>query len=256
LQTQDYADLYALEESLWWFVGMREVTAALLDPVCPPGSVRDVLDAGCGTGGMLTWLRRYTAGGRIAGVDVSADALAFCRERGLTDVMLASVTALPFADASFDLLTSFDVLVQLPGESSDEVAIHEMFRVLRPGGIAFVRTAAYEWMRSDHDEALGTQRRYRLGQLVERMERAGFRVRRATYANTLLLPVAMIRRLVLKRLGLVERGSDVKPLPPRLAGLNQMLVAALAGEARILRRPGAKLPGGLSALCVAEKPSG
>jgi SAM-dependent methyltransferase len=186
---------------------------------------------------------------------VSAEALAFCRERGLTDVTLASVTALPFADASFDLLTSFDVLVQLPGESSDEVAIHEMFRVLRPGGVAFVRTAAYEWMRSDHDEALGTQRRYRLGQLVERMERAGFRVRRASYANTLLLPVAMIRRLVLKRFGLVGRGSDVKPLPPRLAGLNQMLAAALAGEARILRRPGAKLPVGLSALCVAEKPS-
>ena len=63
LRAQDYEDLYALEESLWWFVGMREVTRAVLDPFCPPGRGRDVLDAGCGTGGMLNWLERYAGGG-------------------------------------------------------------------------------------------------------------------------------------------------------------------------------------------------
>ncbi|HLL77730.1 MAG TPA: methyltransferase domain-containing protein [Pyrinomonadaceae bacterium] len=256
MRSQDYADLYALEESLWWFVGMREVTAALLDPACPPGRARDVLDAGCGTGGMLNWLERYARGGRAAGVDLSHDALAFCRERGLRDVTQASVTALPFADASFDLVTSFDVLVQLPGEGSDETAMREMFRVLRPGGVAFVRAAAYEWMRSGHDEALGTQRRYTLDQLAERLERAGFRVSRATYANTLLLPAAALRRLVLKRVGLADSGSDVKPLPPGYEWLNRALASALAAEATLLRRPGAKLPAGLSAICIAEKPPG
>ena len=59
--------------------------------------------------------------------------------------MRASGTALPFADSAFDLLTSFDVLVQLPGEGSDELAMREMFRVLRPGGVAFVRVAAYDF---------------------------------------------------------------------------------------------------------------
>lgn len=254
LQAQDYVDLYTLEESYWWFVGMREVTAAMLDPVCPPGSTRDVLDAGCGTGGMISWLERYATGGRVAGVDISLDALAFCRKRGLSDVTQASVTALPFADSTFDLVTSFDVLVQLPDEGADEVAMREMFRVLRPGGVAFVRAAAYEWMRSEHDDALGTQRRYRLGQLVERMMRAGFRVRRATYANTLLLPATILRRLVLKRLGLAGRGSDVKPLPPGLMWLNHALAATLAGEARLLARTGTKLPAGLSTVCLAEKP--
>ena len=253
MRAQDYADLYALEESLWWFTGMREVTRALLDPVCPRGHVRDVLDAGCGTGGMLRWLGRYAGGGRVVGVDLSADALDFCRGRGLRDVAGASVTALPFADSTFDLVTSFDVLVQLPGEGSDELAMREMFRVLRPGGVAFVRVAAYEWMRSGHDEALGTQRRYTLAQFVERMERAGFLVRRATYANALLLPVAVLRRLVLKRLGLADGGSDVKPLPRGLGWLNRVLASALAAEASLLRRHGANLPAGLSAICVAEK---
>jgi SAM-dependent methyltransferase len=246
--------LYALEENYWWFVGMRKVTAALLDAVCPPGCARHVLDAGCGTGGMLSWLRRYAVGGRVAGIDLSPDALGFCRERGLRDLALASVTALPFADSTFDLVTSFDVLVQLPGEGSDELAMREMFRVLRPGGIAFVRVAAYEWMHSGHDEALGTQRRYLMGQLVQRMASAGFRVRRATYANALLLPAVALRRLVLKRLGLADLGSDVKPLPPSLAWLNRALAATLAGEAHLLERPGARLPAGLSAICVTERP--
>jgi SAM-dependent methyltransferase len=251
LRAQDYADLYALEESLWWFVGMREVTRAVLDPVCPPGRRRDVLDAGCGTGGMLSWLERYAGGGRVAGIDISEAGLDFCRGRGLVDVAQASVTALPFDAGTFDLVTSFDVLVQLPGEGSDELAMREMYRVLRPGGVAFVRAAAYEWMRSGHDEALNTQRRYTLPQLVGRMERAGFRVRRATYANGLLLPAAAVRRLVLKRLGLADAGSDVKP--PGSDWLNRALANALRAEASYLKRPGTKLPAGLSTICVAEK---
>lgn len=254
MRAEDFADLYALEESYWWFVGMERVTAALLDAACPPGRARDVLDAGCGTGAMLNWLERYARGGRVAGIDVSPDALDFCRERGLRDLARASATALPFAGETFDLVTSFDVLVQIPGEGSDEAAMREMFRVLRPGGVAFVRAAAYGWMRSGHDEALGTQRRYGLGQLTGGMERAGFRVLRATYANSLLLPVAAFRRLVLKRVGLADRGSDVKPLPPALAWLNRALTSALYAEARLLSRPGAKLPAGLSTVCVAEKP--
>ena len=256
MRAEDYADLYALEESFWWFVGMREVTAALLDPVCPPGRDRDILDAGCGTGGMLSWLARYAGGGRVAGVDLSPDALDFCHERGHRDLARASVTALPFADSSFDLVTSFDVLVQLPGEGSDERAMREMFRVLRPGGVAYARVAAYEWMRSGHDDALGTERRYRLGPFVARMERVGFRVRRATYANSLLLPAAALRRLVLKRVGLADRGSDVRQLPPNLQWLSRALAAALTSEARLLKRPGATLPAGLSAICVAERPRG
>ena len=128
-----------------------------------------------------------------------------------------------------------------------------MCRVLRPDGLAFVRVAAYEWMRSGHDEALGTQRRYQLGQLAERMERAGFHVLRTTYANSLLLPVAVLRRLLLKRIGLADRGSDVKPLPPRLDRLNLMLTGLLRSEAHWLRHPQARLRAGLSAICVAQK---
>jgi ubiquinone/menaquinone biosynthesis C-methylase UbiE len=254
MRSEDYAHLYALEEDFWWFEGMRDITSALLDPVCLPAEKIDILDAGCGTGGMLKWLERYTAGGRLAGIDLSSTALDFCRERKHRYLAQASVTDLPFADQTFDLVTSFDVLVQVPGEGEDERAIGEMYRVLRPGGTAFVRAAAYEWMRSGHDAALNTQRRYNLGVLAARLERAGFRVTRSTYANSLLLPVAALRRLFLKRIGLADSGSDVKALPPGLQWLNRALTGALRAEALLLKHTRLKLPAGLSAICVAEKP--
>src|SRR4029077_12682949 len=105
MQAADYADLYALEETLWWFTGMRAITAALLDPVCAPGRDRLILDAGCGTGANLAWLTRYAGCGRVVGVEISARALGFCRQRGHRGLAQASATELPFGDERVDLVT-------------------------------------------------------------------------------------------------------------------------------------------------------
>ncbi len=255
MKKEDYVFLYELEEDLWWFAGMREITATLLDQVCKTMPDRKILDAGCGTGGMISWLERYAGKGEIFGIDTVKDALVFCRERQHKLLAQASATHLPFASSAFDLVTSFDVLVQIPGEYSDIDAMREMYRVARPGGIVFVRVAAYKWMRSGHDEALGSQRRYTLSELSEKMEDVGFEILRATYANSFLLPVAAVRRLLLKRIGLADKGSDVKPLPENLDWLNRTLKSFLSKEAKILSRSKAKLPVGLSAICVAKKPT-
>lgn len=253
MREEDYSDLYALEDNFWWFTGMREVTTALLDPLCPPGQDRFVLDAGCGTGGMLSWLSRYAGRERVVGIDLVSDATNFCHAREHRCLIQSSVTDLPFPDSVFDLVTSFDVLVQLPGKDSDARAMREMHRVLRPGGIAFVRVAAYKWMMSGHDEAIGAQRRYSLNELTGKMEHAGFSNLRASYANSFLLPVAIVRRLLLKRIGISDRGSDVKPLPPGLGWLNRGLAAVLRSEALLLKHAGLNLPAGLSVIYVGQK---
>jgi ubiquinone/menaquinone biosynthesis C-methylase UbiE len=253
MQAEDYAYLYALEDDFWWFTGMREIAATLLDPFCPLGQNRLILDAGCGTGLNLVWLKRYAGNGTVIGIDLVADALGFCRRRPDQQLAQASATDLPFSSESFDLVTSFDVWEQLPGEKSDYLAMREMHRVLRPNGICFVRVPAYEWMRSGHDIALASQRRYTLSRLLQKMEDAGFNILRATYANTLLLPLAMLRRLVLKRIRLSDPGSDVKPLPPQLQLMNRVFTNVLRGEAHLLKRPKTKLPAGLSAICIARK---
>ncbi len=112
MQAEDYAYLYELEEDLWWFAGMREITSALLNGIIEPDQKRMILDAGCGTGGMISWLKRYAAGGKVFGIDLVSDALKFCHQREQELLAQASATDLPFPDSSFDLVTSFDVLVQ------------------------------------------------------------------------------------------------------------------------------------------------
>jgi SAM-dependent methyltransferase len=252
MQPQEYISLYELEDDFWWFVGMREISAALLDPILANGSKeRRVLDVGCGTGANLGWLSRYASNEGITGLDLVPEALDFCRRRGRDNLIRGSATHLPLADATIDLLTSFDVLVCPPEANADEIAIDEMYRVLRPGGIAFVRAAAYSWMRGDHDRAVNSVRRFTLKDLQKKMVRSGFEIRRATYANMALLPIAAMRRLVLERIGFT-RGSDVKPV--RAQWLNSTLKTVLSGEAYLLKNSSSKLPAGLSAICIARKP--
>ncbi|HEY8561831.1 MAG TPA: class I SAM-dependent methyltransferase [Pyrinomonadaceae bacterium] len=252
MHAKDFEDLYETEEKMWWFAGMREISAALLDEHCRR-DFENVLDIGCGTGINLEWLRRYGDSASIKGLDYEAVALRFCRARGTNQLVQASATDLPFPAEHFDLVTSFDVLVQIPGEKMDERAIAEMHRVLKPGGIAFVRAAAYQWMFSGHDRAVKTQRRYNLSELSQKLEAAGFAILRKTYANTLMFPAAVFRRQVLKRIGLADSGSDVKPFPPSLEWLNRTLTRAMNWEARYLKNGKKSLPFGLSAVCVARK---
>lgn len=250
MKPQDYAYLYELEENFWWFVGMREITQALLDPILSNRSAR-VLDAGCGTGGMLTWLSRYADKQEIIGIDFSETALQFCSQRQHQDLARASVSDLPFADNTFDLITSFDVL-QHVSDGNDARAIGEFHRILRPGGIAFIRVAAYQWLRSGHDDAIAVQRRYSLPDLSTQMQRAGFVIRRATYANTLLFPVAAIKRMVFTPAGRAHVRSEVQPWPKGWAWMNGLLKLPLQIEAGALRK--VNLPFGVSAICIAEKP--
>src|SRR5712692_684170 len=107
MRPEDYADLYELEQDFWWFAGMREITAALLDPLCAPTRDWLVLDDGCGTGGNLWWLRRYGGGGQVIGIELAQTALEFCARREQQKLAQASATNLPFADSTFDLVTSF-----------------------------------------------------------------------------------------------------------------------------------------------------
>src|SRR6185436_19940449 len=95
---------------------------SFLEPVCAglrskglEGESLNILDVGCGTGANLEMLSQF---GMAEGVDVSAEALEFCRERGLQQVKQGAAEALPYANDSFDLVTGLDVVEHL----DDDVA--------------------------------------------------------------------------------------------------------------------------------------
>ena len=245
MRDEEYRAMFDLEERLGWYQGMRAIAASLLGQSLRKGESTRLLDIGCGTGYSLVWLRERFKLTEIYGVDLSSHAAAFWRTRKLDTLALASADKLPFGENEFDLVTCFDVIYQLDDERAS-AAVSEMHRVLKPGGLLFIREPAYQWMRGGHDFAVGTHRRYTLTGLRRLLRAHGLVVRRITYANTLLFAAAAFHRLLSRLTGSTE--SDVKPVP---GWLNVVLGLMLKLEARIVSR--LSFPFGLSAITLSEK---
>ena len=243
MEPEEYRYLFELEESLWWFQGMKNITRSLIERFGPDERNLRILDAGCGTGGMLGFLGQY---GSVVGIDVFAEAIDFARRRDGARLARASVTRLPFPDKSFDVVTEFEVINHWSVDD-DQAAFNEIARVLRGGGLLFFREPAYQWLFAKHDLAVHTRERYAQKMLGQKLREAGLTPVYQGYADCLLFPVALARRLAGNLLPGGQR-SDVRRIP---RPLNQLLASALSFEARILRK--GKLPFGLSHVGVARK---
>jgi SAM-dependent methyltransferase len=262
MQKNEYDEMHALEADFWWFAGMRDITSAVLARFVHDRPKR-LLDIGCGTGINLLWMGKTVRPNFIVGCDYAAAALEWCkvtiRQAPGSDANSRPVLArgdvrhLPFASDSFDLFTILDVLDQFPPGEQVLQSFRELLRVLRPGGVAFVRSPAYRWLLSSHDYVYETKCRYSSRELRGVMEAAGFEILESTYANTLLFPLALLQRGLRILTGYRQQKTDAQPWPPSLAWLNSLFRSCLGAEARWLRSS-RRLPFGLSVICVARKP--
>lgn len=245
MEAYEYEVMAAVEAEHWWYRGMRALSAAWLDEHYPAQAGLRILDAGCGTGGNGEFLRRY---GSVAGLDISALALALGQRRLPGRLVRASVAELPFQSGAFDLVTSFDVLYHR-AVIDEQVALRETLRVLRPGGRLLIRLPAYQWLRSEHDRSVHGRHRYTAAETRALLERAGFAVERLSYINSLLLPIPVAQRLV-ERIAPSQAAHNSQlelPSPP----LNAALEAVFLAEALWLRQ-GWRFPAGLSVLALAR----
>jgi SAM-dependent methyltransferase len=158
MNEHEYALMRQVEDAHWWYGTLRETAAGALERQLEQTTDARVLDAGCGTGGMLEVLRRRHPSWRLHGLDFSGEALDHCRRRGFVDLTKGSVNALPFADASFDAVLSLDVLY-FEGVD-DSRAMKEIHRILKPGGCLILNLPAFDVLRGQHDVAVRGVRRY------------------------------------------------------------------------------------------------
>lgn len=239
-----YRRLQAIERDHWWRTGMQEITAALLRGRLD-GARLGVLDAGCGTGGFLAWLVERWSFERVAGVDLSDEAIALASDvLPGADLRVMGLTTLPFADGAFDLVTLNDVL-QHVHEDVVLASLRELRRVLAPGGTLLVRTNGGRRARLER----GDWRLYDEGSLRAELGRAGLHVDRATYANMLLSLVGSLR-------GCAPRAPTSSSCGvPKATGAVVTIVGrgVLGLEARFLRRPGRHLPFGHTLFAVARR---
>jgi len=244
MNPEEYEVMYRVEDAHWWYRGMEAITRAMLDRAVGRGGHRDILDAGCGTGAVMGYLADY---GRVTGFDFAVEALHFCRMRERDRLSRASVLALPYANASFDVVTSFDVLCER-SVVDDRLALREFARVLRDGGHVLLRLPAYDWLHGKHDEAVHIRHRYTAAEIAAKLRQAGLAPVRVSYANMLLFPLAALKRASERVLPDRQSGSDLT-LGTGLA--NAPLQWVLSLEAPFVARMG--LPFGLTVVALGHK---
>lgn len=189
----EYEKMFRLEGKLWWYRILHESVGREL--VKQFGDRRDIaiLDAGCGTGGLLNYLRRqgYT---NFRGIDFSEDAVSFCRERNLP-VEQCDLSKLPAYDpqATFDAIICDDVLYFFDDQTLTSI-LAEFRRRLRPGGLICCNINAFNVFRGEHDVSVGSERRYVKSDFMRFSKAAGLVMRTATYWSLALSPLILLVR--------------------------------------------------------------
>ena len=241
-------NIAAAENDFWWYRGMRQILFGLLDPLIPKRRIHRVLEAGCGTGYNAAALHeRY--GWQTYPLDLQMQGLQYAQGLGNDRITQAVyVAALPFASGAFDAVFSLDVIVHFP-RGQESTALAELSRVLAPGGLLVVRVAALDILRSRHSEFTCERQRFTARRLMAALATQGIRKLRCTYANTLLLPIALARFRIWEPLFQRTPRSGVEPVA---TWMNKLLSAPLGVESRCLSS-GLNFPFGQSLIMIGEK---
>lgn len=199
MQKNEYQKIEEMENRHFWYMAMEEHTLQMIK-----NRVKreiKILDAGCGSGGFAEKLGRL---GPVFAIDINPEAIRHARKKNISKVIKASVTKLPFRDESFDAVVCLDVLYHKKVKN-DVLALREIYRVLKNGGLFFLRLPALEILRGSHDIVVETRHRYTVREVRQKLNFAGFNLQKLSYANMFLsLPLLMKRsyeRLFSKKTG-------------------------------------------------------
>jgi ubiquinone/menaquinone biosynthesis C-methylase UbiE len=239
MEQHEYDLMYELENIHWWFLGKRK----FITTVFPKVKKVKILDIGAGTGGTTKFLKIY---GEVVGLEANPLAQTFARKRGLK-IVSGTAEKLPFDKEKFDIVTIFDVLYH-QNIGSDLKVLQEAHRVLKPQGYLVITDCALPFLKSPHDEVMQARERYTKIELTEKIEKAGFRVEKASYVFFLVFPLTLFKRL-LDRIT-KSHSSNVSPVPKLL---NSCLLGICTLEAWCLKI--VAFPWGSSVIIRAKKGS-
>ena len=245
MERAEYELMNAVEDGMWWYRGAHANALALYQVYrARPAPPQDaILDAGCGTGGLLTKLARTAGLPPACGLDYAERAAELARAKSQRPVAVGTVNALPFGDESLAAIFSMDVLCHRAADQA--AALREAYRCLGRGGSLVINLPAYRWMLSTHDERVHNARRYTRAEVITLLRAAGFADIHASYWNMLLFPLMMLRRKLLP----ASDKSDVQLYP---APIETLFRGILTFERGLLRL-GLRLPFGGSIMAVATK---
>jgi SAM-dependent methyltransferase len=243
MRVDEYTNMYVLEDRFWWYQGIHELIVSFLRREARGKPLR-FLDAGCGTGKLMTLLAPL---GEVSGIDASEEGLRYCRERGLTRIEKVDLNRWQAA-GTYDVITCIDVLCH---ESIEDVGavLDQFHRALGPGGLLVLNLPAFESLRRQHDDVVQTVRRLRKEDIHPLLIERGFEIEIATYRLPALYLMIRAKKALFPDSRREEPQSDLKSIP---SPLNALLSAMHKVENHVVLA-GLRFPVGSSLFVMGRK---
>ena len=187
----EYQKMFEVEERMWWYRVLHEKVLRHIEKAFPNQKNMSILDACCGTGGLLHFLRK-NAYSNAQGIDYSTDAIHFCSSRGLQvskqNILQISV------NQSFDVIICNDALCYF-NDSEIEQIFHSFQKLLKPGGIIISNNNAFNLFWGTHDIAVASKRRFVWSDFVPFIQENNFQIQYFSYWSLVLSPLILAIRL-------------------------------------------------------------
>ncbi len=253
MNPQAYELMSEMEERHWWYRGLRGSIARTLNRRrfrMRRGA--NILDAGCGTGGNLRFLRQLLQPTYLGGFDFSPLAVRLAKQKTPdADVYQGDICAPEIHVKQLDLILSCDVLYS-PGFDAAVPGLQQLVAKLSPGGIFVLNLPAYDWLYSEHDVAIHTSERYTASKVRGLLERLGLKVELVTYRMFFLFPALVMARLpsILRTKPSKEMARSDLSMPSKPINF---ILSGIMGFENAGSVAGVRYPWGSSVFAVARK---
>lgn len=246
LSREEFERDLKLRDTNWFYTGTTRIWGSFLRSIITDINSLRAIDLGCGTGGKAIYLKKFSR--KVYGLDLSMDALEFCKGEAEIPLTQASIERIPFKNTSFSIVNAFDVLEHVEDDIS---VLKEIRRIMTDKGSLVITVPAFMSLWSQHDVANFHKRRYSAEELTQKLEKAGFKVKRISYINCFLFPFVLAVRIVQRyfaRSSSENKRTRVEDIP---GFLNNILSGILYFEANLIRK--VNFPFGVAIVCVAQK---
>lgn len=225
--------------SHWWFQARSVIVKSLLDVYLKVKKLK-WLDIGAGYGSMLEAIQSFTD--ELDVIEPYKEARIYLEKNFEINRVFSFNFPEQIPEEKYSVVSMFDVLEHIEDDIKALRIINE--EVLEKDGYLILTVPAYNWLWSSHDELSGHFRRYTRKDLMTKLNKTGFKIIKATYFNTLLFPVAVISRVILK----FKKGqTDLKMMP---SFINSIFFRIFSLESLFLKR--INFPFGLSIFIIAK----
>jgi SAM-dependent methyltransferase len=187
----EYQIMYQTETELWWYKALHHRVLEAITKAFGQNRNIKILDAGCGTGGLLFFLQK-NGYHNIQGIDHSPDAVKYTQSRGL-HVQQQNLNSFTF-DQTFDVIICNDALCYL-NDGQIKTCLEKFSNLLNTNGLLISNNNSFDIFWGTHDIAIDSHRRFRWSYFAGMSQQLPVQVLGFSYWSLVLSPLVLAIRL-------------------------------------------------------------